>query len=190
MTATTSIRVGRRTVELTCPDKELFPDDGITKADLVPLDGRAPFDDVRAFARDVAELPAARRPDELTTAVRKEAKEARDGRLYLDIQRNAYAQTSVTPYAVRARPRCTGRGAAGLGRRPGSRPDLAALEPVHRRPAPQAGPLARRAARSFARRRTPHAGASPRRGETESRGATSLPPSCPCAQEGGSQQGS
>lgn len=68
---------------------------------LVPLDGHAPFDDVRDFARDVAELLAARRPDELTTAPRKSG---RRGRLYLDIQRNAYAQTSVTPYALRARP--------------------------------------------------------------------------------------
>ncbi|MFC8510969.1 non-homologous end-joining DNA ligase [Streptomyces sp. NPDC057411] len=68
---------------------------------LVPLDRQAPFDDVRAFARDVAELLAARHPDLLTTAARKEA---REGRLYLDVQRNGYGQTSVTPYAVRARP--------------------------------------------------------------------------------------
>ncbi|WP_137991107.1 non-homologous end-joining DNA ligase [Streptomyces vilmorinianum] len=68
---------------------------------VVPLDGRLPFDEVRAFGRDVAELLAARRPDELTTAPRKQA---RKGRLYLDMQRNAYAQTAVVPYAVRARP--------------------------------------------------------------------------------------
>ncbi|MFD8594276.1 non-homologous end-joining DNA ligase [Kitasatospora sp. NPDC059646] len=68
---------------------------------LVPLDRRAPFDDVRAFARDLAGLLAARYPDELTTAARKQA---RRGRLYLDVQRNGYAQTAVTPYAVRALP--------------------------------------------------------------------------------------
>ncbi|WP_307806350.1 non-homologous end-joining DNA ligase [Streptomyces sp. FH025] len=68
---------------------------------LVPLDRRAPFDDVRAFAREAAELLAARHPDSLTTEPRKQA---RHGRLYLDVQRNAYAQTAVAPYAVRALP--------------------------------------------------------------------------------------
>ncbi|MFE6225566.1 non-homologous end-joining DNA ligase [Streptomyces sp. NPDC057854] len=68
---------------------------------VVPLDRRAGFDEVRAFARDVADVLAARHPDQLTTAARKQA---RKGRLYLDVQRNGYGQTAVTPYAVRARP--------------------------------------------------------------------------------------
>ncbi|WP_030692192.1 non-homologous end-joining DNA ligase [Streptomyces globisporus] len=68
---------------------------------LVPLDRRADFDTVRAFARDVAELLADRHPERFTTAARKQA---RKGRLYLDVQRNAYGQTAVTPYAVRALP--------------------------------------------------------------------------------------
>ncbi|MFH8337354.1 non-homologous end-joining DNA ligase [Streptomyces sp. AM6-12] len=68
---------------------------------VVPLDGRQGFDEVRQFAHDVAELAAARHPDRLTTAVRKED---RGDRLYLDVQRNAYAQTAVAPYTVRARP--------------------------------------------------------------------------------------
>ncbi|MGW6570140.1 non-homologous end-joining DNA ligase [Streptomyces sp. NPDC054975] len=68
---------------------------------LVPLDRRAPFDDVRAFAADVATVLADRHPDRLTTAARKKA---RGGRLYLDIQRNAYGQTAVAPYSVRALP--------------------------------------------------------------------------------------
>ncbi|MFD8009484.1 non-homologous end-joining DNA ligase [Streptomyces sp. NPDC058955] len=68
---------------------------------VVPLDRRTAFDEVRAFAGDVAELLAARHPEQLTTAVRKQA---RKGRLYLDVQRNGYGQTAVTPYAVRARP--------------------------------------------------------------------------------------
>lgn len=68
---------------------------------LVPLDRRAPFDDVRAFARDLADVLAARDPSRLTTEPRKAA---RQGRLYLDTQRNAYAQTAAAPYAVRARP--------------------------------------------------------------------------------------
>lgn len=68
---------------------------------LVPLDRTADVDEVREFARAVAEVLAARHPDELTTAARKEA---RGGRLYLDVQRNAYAQTAVAPYTVRALP--------------------------------------------------------------------------------------
>ncbi|HEY8978055.1 MAG TPA: non-homologous end-joining DNA ligase [Streptomyces sp.] len=68
---------------------------------VVPLTGRAGFDEVRAFARDAAELLVAEQPDLLTTAVRKEA---RGGRLYLDVQRNGYAQTAVAPYTVRALP--------------------------------------------------------------------------------------
>ena len=45
--------------------------------------------------------PAARHPDDFTTEGRI-AK--RDGRLYLDIGRNGYAQTMAAPYAVRAKP--------------------------------------------------------------------------------------
>ena len=66
-----------------------------------PLDRSANFDAVRGFARDVAEVVAARDPARLTTEQRKEK---RRGRLYLDTARNAYAQTAVAPYAVRARP--------------------------------------------------------------------------------------
>ncbi|MGW7329986.1 non-homologous end-joining DNA ligase [Streptomyces sp. NPDC054840] len=67
---------------------------------VVALDRREPFDDVRTFARGVADVLATRHPDRFTTEARKKA---RRGRLYLDIQRNAYAQTAVAPYAVRAR---------------------------------------------------------------------------------------
>ncbi|WP_033216706.1 non-homologous end-joining DNA ligase [Kitasatospora phosalacinea] len=68
---------------------------------LVRLDRRAPFDEVRAFAHDVAALLAHRHPALLTTEARKAA---RRGRLYLDVQRNGYGQTAVTPYAVRPLP--------------------------------------------------------------------------------------
>ncbi|GHA79623.1 ATP-dependent DNA ligase [Streptomyces tendae] len=68
---------------------------------VVPLDGRQVFDDVREFARTVADVLAAAHPDRLTTAARKKD---RGDRLYLDIQRNAYAQTAVAPFTVRARP--------------------------------------------------------------------------------------
>lgn len=68
---------------------------------VVPLDRSSDFDATRAFARDVAELLAARHDDRLTTETRKDK---RRGRLFLDYLRNAYAQTGVPPYAVRPRP--------------------------------------------------------------------------------------
>lgn len=67
---------------------------------IVPLSGDTDFDGTRPFAQEVAETLARRDPDQLTTAVRKQA---RGDRLYLDVQRNGYAQTAVAPYSVRAR---------------------------------------------------------------------------------------
>ncbi|WP_327189918.1 non-homologous end-joining DNA ligase [Streptomyces xinghaiensis] len=68
---------------------------------VVPLDRQADFGTVRAFAGRVAGLLAERHPGRLTTEQRKAE---RKDRVYLDIQRNAYAQTAVAPYAVRALP--------------------------------------------------------------------------------------
>ncbi len=68
---------------------------------VVPLERRQEFDRVRDFARSAAELLVEREPDRFTIAQRK-AK--RGGRLYLDFMRNAYGQTGVAPYSVRARP--------------------------------------------------------------------------------------
>ncbi|MBZ9641700.1 non-homologous end-joining DNA ligase [Streptomyces sp. PSKA30] len=68
---------------------------------IVPVGGHHGFDEVREFARDVADTLAAAHPDRLTTAARKKD---RGDRLYLDVQRNAYAQTAVVPFTVRARP--------------------------------------------------------------------------------------
>ena len=66
-----------------------------------PLRRRATFVDVRAFARGVAEVLASRYPDELTLEFRKSE---RGGRILIDVMRNAYAQTTVPPYAVRPLP--------------------------------------------------------------------------------------
>ncbi|MBO0688732.1 MAG: non-homologous end-joining DNA ligase [Candidatus Dormibacteraeota bacterium] len=68
---------------------------------VVPLDGSADFDEARSFARALADVVAGRHPDELTTEQRKDK---RGRRLFLDTLRNAYGQTVVAPYAVRARP--------------------------------------------------------------------------------------
>ncbi|WP_244900487.1 non-homologous end-joining DNA ligase [Streptomyces nanshensis] len=68
---------------------------------IAALDRKSDFDTVRAFARRVSGVLVARHPGRLTDEPRKAD---RGDRIYLDIQRNAYAQTAVAPYAVRARP--------------------------------------------------------------------------------------
>ena len=68
---------------------------------VAPLRRRAHADEARATAGTIAERVAERRPDELTTAWRKEK---RGGRVLVDVARNTYAQTTVAPYAVRAIP--------------------------------------------------------------------------------------
>jgi bifunctional non-homologous end joining protein LigD len=67
----------------------------------VPLNRREDFEVARGFAREAADVLAARHPDVITTEQRKEA---RGSRVYADIMRNSYAQTAVAPYSVRARP--------------------------------------------------------------------------------------
>ena len=68
---------------------------------VVPLDRQENFDNVRAFGRDLCDVLASHYPERLTTETRKDQ---RKGRVFLDYLRNAYAQTAVPPYAVRALP--------------------------------------------------------------------------------------
>ena len=70
----------------------------------VPLRPEHDFGAVRDFAREVCAALVGRFPDEVTLDQRKEQ---RGHRLYLDVMRNAYAQTVIAPYAVRARPGAT-----------------------------------------------------------------------------------
>ncbi len=67
---------------------------------LVPLRPTLGFDEVRDFARGCAERLVDKEPDLLTVEQRK-AK--RGDRVFVDIGRNAYGQTAVPAYAVRAR---------------------------------------------------------------------------------------
>ncbi|MCV7442507.1 ATP-dependent DNA ligase [Mycobacterium paraense] len=67
---------------------------------VTPLRPDADFDTAREFARGVAEVVAADDPAHRTVEARKNK---RGDRVYLDIMRNAYAQTAVAPYSVRAR---------------------------------------------------------------------------------------
>jgi len=68
---------------------------------VVPLRPIADFEEVRAVTFGLAEAMARRAPDRLTTEFYK--KERAD-RLFLDVNRNAYAQTAVPVYAVRPKP--------------------------------------------------------------------------------------
>jgi bifunctional non-homologous end joining protein LigD len=67
---------------------------------VTPLDCSGDYDLVRTFAREAADHLASRDPDRLTTQQRKDK---RGDRIFLDSNRNGYAQTFVAPYSVRAR---------------------------------------------------------------------------------------
>ena len=67
----------------------------------VALDRQAGFDAVREFAHRVAGVLARRHPDAVTAEQRKDK---RGERIYVDVMRNAYAQTVAASYGVRARP--------------------------------------------------------------------------------------
>lgn len=67
---------------------------------VVPLRREHDFDHVREFSLQVAKAVVNDHPAEFTIEHRKEK---RKGRLFLDHLRNAYAQTSVAPYSLRAR---------------------------------------------------------------------------------------
>ena len=68
---------------------------------VVALQRRYAFDRVRDAAVAVAAELVARRPRDLTTEFYKRK---RDGRLFVDVNRNAYAATAVPPYGVRPLP--------------------------------------------------------------------------------------
>lgn len=71
---------------------------------IVPLARSANFEEVRAFARDIALVLVRRNPDKYTL---KERKNKRGGRIFLDKLRNAYGATAVAPYSIRAKPGAT-----------------------------------------------------------------------------------
>ena len=68
---------------------------------VVVLQRRYAFGAVRDAAVAVASELVARRPKELTLEFYKRK---REGRLFVDVNRNAYAATAVPPYGVRPRP--------------------------------------------------------------------------------------
>jgi bifunctional non-homologous end joining protein LigD len=68
---------------------------------LAPLDAKSDTEVVLELSRALADSVAADDPDRLTTAQRKDK---RGDRIFLDANRNGYAQTFVAPYSLRARP--------------------------------------------------------------------------------------
>lgn len=66
---------------------------------VVPIKRDFDFDAVRAFARGAAQLLSSHYPEKYTTEQRIQK---RGKRLFIDYLRNGYAQTGVSPYAVRA----------------------------------------------------------------------------------------
>jgi bifunctional non-homologous end joining protein LigD len=68
---------------------------------VAPLDRSEDYRFVRALATALAEHLAGQDPDLLTTAQRKHN---RGNRIFLDVNRNAYGQTFVAPFSLRARP--------------------------------------------------------------------------------------
>jgi bifunctional non-homologous end joining protein LigD len=68
---------------------------------VVPLDGRAGFDEVFEFAHAVARLMVRRDPEHLTLEF---SKAERGGRIYMDTGRNGYGATFAAAYAVRPKP--------------------------------------------------------------------------------------
>lgn len=67
---------------------------------VAPLEATADFDETRKLAAAIAERLACEDPEQLTTEQRKDK---RGNRIFLDVNRNGYAQTFIAPYSVRAR---------------------------------------------------------------------------------------
>lgn len=66
---------------------------------VIPLKRVHTFDETRAFAHDIAQLLAAQYDKKITTDIHKKK---RGKRIFIDWLRNAFGQTGVAPYSVRA----------------------------------------------------------------------------------------
>ncbi len=68
---------------------------------VIPLDRSSDYDQVKDFARTLSEQLLKLHPDLFTLEMRKEK---RGNKIFIDFLRNAFAQTGVAPYGVRAKP--------------------------------------------------------------------------------------
>lgn len=67
----------------------------------VPLEPKADWTEVKAFAKGVADAMAADDPDRYVSTV---TKSKRRGKIFVDYLRNSRGQTAVAPYSTRSRP--------------------------------------------------------------------------------------
>jgi bifunctional non-homologous end joining protein LigD len=68
---------------------------------VIPLTPKLDWDEIKAFAKWVADSFVAQRPEDFTANM---AKKARHGRIYIDYLRNGRGATAVGAYSPRARP--------------------------------------------------------------------------------------
>lgn len=71
---------------------------------VIPLEPRAGWDEIKAFAKAVAERHAGDDPKRLTSNM---SKAKRQGRVFIDYLRNGRGATAIASYSTRARPRAT-----------------------------------------------------------------------------------
>jgi bifunctional non-homologous end joining protein LigD len=99
-----SVRAGARLLRGILADLALVPFVKTTGSKgvhvTVPIRPDRDFEYVHGFAADVARVLVAEDPGHLTTEFYKRK---REGRIFVDIHRNAFGQTAVPPYGVRAR---------------------------------------------------------------------------------------
>lgn len=69
---------------------------------VIPIKPEMEFDEVLKLSQEIVAYLENQHPSKLTTAARKEK---RGDKIYLDVMRNAYGQTSVAPYSLRAKPK-------------------------------------------------------------------------------------
>lgn len=68
---------------------------------LLPIKPELEFEEVLKFCQELSKHLAELHPDELTAEVRKDKRGKKN---YVDVMRNAYGQTAVAAYSLRARP--------------------------------------------------------------------------------------
>lgn len=66
----------------------------------IPIKPELTFDELRNIIKKIAEKIISKASNIMTSEIRKEK---RNNKLYIDIARNAYGQTSVAPYTIRAK---------------------------------------------------------------------------------------
>ncbi|MBD3318930.1 ATP-dependent DNA ligase [Candidatus Woesearchaeota archaeon] len=99
----TQVKKVARLIKDICEDAGLTPHLLLTGGKgvhiVMPLKAEHSFDKVRSWAKKRAEEIVHSDPDHCTLEQRKDK---RQGKIFIDYLRNAYGQTSVPPYAVRA----------------------------------------------------------------------------------------